>query len=212
MNLNIFVILLISAILISSCPGCEAFSLFGNIFSGIGDWFKGIFVSIGKWLVNIVWSIGDSIKNALAYMFKDIFSAMSAMQNAANTNVQDSLGKMFGTEMFNISNILEGMMYTGELPIEYYIESISVEKEFEHLDEITTNLRTAIFVWLGISLTFIVIIILLITFYCKLKKDYQTAQELENTVLKKYKKKLAEKKKNISREVKKNAGLRRRKL
>ena len=205
-------ILLLSAILISICPGCEAFSLVGNLFSGIGDWFKGIFVSIGKWLVNIVWSIGDSIKNALEKIFEDIFSTMSAMQNQVHTNVQDSLGKMFGSEMFNVSNLLERMMYIGELPIEYYRESISVEKEFEHLDEITTNLRTAIFVWLGISLTFIVIIILLITFYCKLKKDYQTAQELENTVLKKYKKKLAKKKQIITCEVRKNAGLRRRKF
>ena len=209
MNLNI---LLLSAILILSCPGCEAWGIAGNIFSGIGDWFKGIFVSIGKWLSNLVWSIGDSIKNALASMFRDIFSAMSAMQNEVNTNAQDSLGKMFGPEMFNVSNLLEGMMYTGVLPIEYYMESISVEKEFEHLDEIITNLRTAIFVWLGINLTFILSIILIVTFYCKLKKDFQIAQELETTVLKEYKLKLAKKKQIIRREVRKRAGLRGRKL
>ena len=137
---------------------------------------------------------------------------MSAMQNEVNTNVQDSLGTMFGSEMFNVSNLLEGMMYTGELPIEYYMENISVEKEFEHLDEIITILRTAIFVWLGISLTFIVIIILLVTFYRKLKKDFQNAQELENTVLKEYKLKFKKKKESIRREVRNRAGLRRRKL
>ena len=137
---------------------------------------------------------------------------MSAMQNEVNTNVQDSLGTMFGSEMFNVSNLLEGMMYTGELPIEYYMENISVEKEFEHLDEIITILRTAIFVWLAISLTFIAIIILIVTFYYKLKKDFQNAQELENTVLKEYKLKFKKKKESIRREVRNRAGLRRRKL
>ena len=205
MNLSI---LLLSAILLSSCPGCEAFSIFGNIFSGFGNWVKGIFVSIGKWLVNIVWSIGESIKNALASMFKDIFSAMSAMQNEVDTNAQDSLGKMFGSEMFNVSNLLEGMMYTGELPIEYYMKSISVEEEFEQLDDIMTKLRTVIFVWLGTSLMILIVIIFIVTFYCKLKKDFLMAQKLENTALRKFKKK----QQIIRREVRERAGLRRRKL
>ena len=202
MNLKI---LLLSAILISICPGCEAFSLVGNIFSGIGNWFKGIFVSIGEWLVNIVWSIGESIKNALTSMFKDIFSAMSAMQNEV-TDAQNSLGKVFGSDMFNVSNLLEGMMYTGELPIEYYMKSISVEEEFEQLDEIMTKLRTVIFVWLGISLTFLILIIIIVTFYWKLKKDFLMAQQLENDFLKKIKKK-----QTIRREARERAGLRRRK-
>ena len=203
MNLKILVL---SAILISICPGCEAFSLVGNIFSSFGNWVKGIFVSIGEWLVNIVWSIGESIKNALTSMFKDIFSAMSAMQNEV-TDAQDSLGKVFGSDMFNVSNLLEGMMYTGELPIEYYMKSISVEEEFEQLDEIMTKLRTVIFVWLGISLTFLILIIIIVTFYWKLKKDFLMAQQLENDVLKKIKRK-----KQISRrEGGERAGLRRRK-
>ena len=205
MNLSI---LLLSAILLSSCPGCEAFSIFGNIFSGFGNWVKGIFVSVGKWLVNIVWSIGESIKNALASMFKDIFSAMSAMQNEVDTNAQDSLGKIFGSEMFNVSNLLEGMMYTGELPIEYYMKSISVEEEFEQLDDIMTKLRTVIFVWLGTSLMILIVIIFIVTFYCKLKKDFLMAQKLENTTLRKFKKK----QQIIRREVRERAGLRRRKL
>ena len=205
MNLNI---LLLSAILLSSCPGCEAWSLFGNIFSEIGEWFKDIFVSIGKWLSNIVWSIGDSIKNALASMFRDIFSAMSAMQNEVDTNAQDSLGKMFGSEMFNVSNLLEGMMYTGELPIEYYMKSISVEEEFEQLDDIMTKLRTVIFVWLATSLMILIVIIFIVTFYCKLKLDFLMAQKLENTALRKFKKK----QQIIRREVRERAGLRRRKL
>ena len=203
MNLKI---LLLSAILISICPGCEAFSLIGNVFSVFGDWVKSIFVSIGEWLVNIVWSIGESIKNALTSMFKDIFSAMSAMQNEV-TNAQDSLGKVFGSDMFNVSNLLEGMMYTGELPIEYYMKSISVEEEFEQLDEIMTKLRTVIFVWLGISLTFLFLIIIIVTFYFKLKKDFLMAQQLENDFLRKIKKK----KQIIGREVRERAGLRRRK-
>ena len=198
----------LSAILLSSCPGCEAFSIFGNIFSSFGNWVKGIFVSIGKWLVNIVWSIGESIKNALASMFKDIFSAMSAMQNEVDTNAKDSLGKMFGSEMFNVSNLLEGMMYTGELPIEYYMKSISVEEEFEQLDDIMTKLRTVIFVWLGTSLMILIVIIFIVTFYCKLKKDFLMAQKLENTTLRKFKKK----QQIIRREVRERAGLRRRKL
>ena len=205
MNLSI---LLLSAILLSSCPGCEAFSLVGNIFVEFGNWVKGIFVSIGKWLVNIVWSIGESIKNALASMFKDIFSAMSAMQNEVDTNAQDSLGKMFGSEMFNVSNLLEGMMYTGELPIEYYMKSISVEEEFEQLDDIMTKLRTVIFVWLGTSLMILIVIIFIVTFYCKLKLDFLMAQKLENTALRKFKKK----QQIIRREVRERAGLRRRKL
>ena len=204
MNLSI---LLLSAILLSSCPGCEAFSIFGNIFSSFGNWVKGIFVSIGKWLVNIVWSIGESIKNALASMFKDIFSAMSAMQNEV-TDAQDSLGKVFGSDMFNVSNLLEGMMYTGELPIEYYMKSISVEEEFEQLDDIMTKLRTVIFVWLGTSLMILIVIIFIVTFYCKLKKDFLVAQKLENTALRKFKKK----QQIIRREVRERAGLRRRKL
>ena len=132
---------------------------------------------------------------------------MSAMQNEVDTNAQDSLGKMFGSEMFNVSNLLEGMMYTGELPIEYYMKSISVEEEFEQLDEIMTKLRTVIFVWLGISLTFLILIIIIVTFYWKLKKDFLMAQQLENDVLKKIKRK-----KQISRrEGGERAGLRRRK-
>ena len=139
-------------------------------------------------------------------MFKDIFSAMSAMQNEV-TDAQDSLGKVFGSDMFNVSNLLEGMMYTGELPIEYYMKSISVEEEFEQLDEIMTKLRTVIFVWLGISLTFLILIIIIVTFYWKLKKDFLMAQQLENDVLKKIKRK-----KQISRrEGGERAGLRRRK-
>ena len=139
-------------------------------------------------------------------MFKDIFSAMSAMQNEV-TDAQDSLGKVFGSDMFNVSNLLEGMMYTGELPIEYYMKSISVEEEFEQLDEIMTKLRTVIFVWLGISLTFLILIMIIVTFYWKLKKDFLMAQQLENDVLKKIKRK-----KQISRrEGGERAGLRRRK-
>ena len=138
-------------------------------------------------------------------MFKDIFSAMSAMQNEV-TDAQNSLGKVFGSDMFNVSNLLEGMMYTGELPIEYYMKSISVEEEFEQLDEIMTKLRTVIFVWLGISLTFLIFIILIVTFYWKLKKDFLMAQQLENDFLKKIKKK-----QTIRREARERAGLRRRK-
>ena len=138
-------------------------------------------------------------------MFKDIFSAMSAMQNEV-TDAQDSLGKVFGSDMFNVSNLLEGMMYTGELPIEYYMKSISVEEEFEQLDEIMTKLRTVIFVWLGISLTFLILIIIIVTFYWKLKKDFLMAQQLENDFLKKIKKK-----QTIRREARERAGLRRRK-
>ena len=131
---------------------------------------------------------------------------MSAMQNEV-TDAQDSLGKVFGSDMFNVSNLLEGMMYTGELPIEYYMKSISVEEEFEQLDEIMTKLRTVIFVWLGISLTFLILIIIIVTFYWKLKKDFLMAQQLENDVLKKIKRK-----KQISRrEGGERAGLRRRK-
>ena len=139
-------------------------------------------------------------------MFKDIFSAMSAMQNEV-TDAQNSLGKVFGSDMFNVSNLLEGMMYTGELPIEYYMKSISVEEEFEQLDEIMTKLRTVIFVWLGISLTFLILIIIIVTFYWKLKKDFLKAQQLENDVLKKIKRK----KQIIRREARERAGLRRRK-
>lgn len=138
-------------------------------------------------------------------MFKDIFSAMSAMQNEV-TDAQNSLGKVFGSDMFNVSNLLEGMMYTGELPIEYYMKSISVEEEFEQLDEIMTKLRTVIFVWLGISLTFLILIIIIVTFYWKLKKDFLMAQQLENDFLKKIKKK-----QTIRREARERAGLRRRK-
>ena len=130
---------------------------------------------------------------------------MSAMQNEV-TDAQDSLGKVFGSDMFNVSNLLEGMMYTGELPIEYYMKSISVEEEFEQLDEIMTKLRTVIFVWLGISLTFLILIIIIVTFYWKLKKDFLMAQQLENDFLKKIKKK-----QNIRREVRERADLRRRK-
>ena len=131
---------------------------------------------------------------------------MSAMQNEV-TDAQDSLGKVFGSDMFNVSNLLEGMMYTGELPIEYYMKSISVEEEFEQLDEIMTKLRTVIFVWLGISLTFLILIIIIVTFYWKLKKDFLMAQQLENDFLKKIKRK-----KQISRrEGGERAGLRRRK-
>ena len=130
---------------------------------------------------------------------------MSAMQNEV-TNAQDSLGKVFGSDMFNVSNLLEGMMYTGELPIEYYMKSISVEEEFEQLDEIMTKLRTVIFVWLGISLTFLFLIIIIVTFYFKLKKDFLMAQQLENDFLKKIKKK-----QTIRREARERAGLRRRK-
>ena len=131
---------------------------------------------------------------------------MSAMQNEV-TDAQNSLGKVFGSDMFNVSNLLEGMMYTGELPIEYYMKSISVEEEFEQLDEIMTKLRTVIFVWLGISLTFLILIIIIVTFYWKLKKDFLMAQQLENDVLKKIKRK-----KQISRrEGGERAGLRRRK-
>ena len=130
---------------------------------------------------------------------------MSAMQNEV-TNAQDSLGKVFGSDMFNVSNLLEGMMYTGELPIEYYMKSISVEEEFEQLDEIMTKLRTVIFVWLGISLTFLFLIIIIVTFYWKLKKDFLMAQQLENDFLKKIKKK-----QTIRREARERAGLRRRK-
>ena len=138
-------------------------------------------------------------------MFKDIFSAMSAMQNEV-TDAQNSLGKVFGSDMFNVSNLLEGMMYTGELPIEYYMKSISVEEEFEQLDEIMTKLRTVIFVWLGISLTFLILIIIIVTFYWKLKKDFLMAQQLENDFLKKIKKKQTSR-----REARERAGLRRRK-
>ena len=130
---------------------------------------------------------------------------MSAMQNEV-TDAQDSLGKVFGSDMFNVSNLLEGMMYTGELPIEYYMKSISVEEEFEQLDEIMTKLRTVIFVWLGISLTFLILIIIIVTFYWKLKKDFLMAQQLENDFLKKIKKK-----QTIRREARERAGLRRRK-
>ena len=131
---------------------------------------------------------------------------MSAMQNEVDTNAQDSLGKMFGSEMFNVSNLLEGMMYTGELPIEYYMKSISVEEEFEQLDEIMTKLRTVIFVWLGTCLMILIVIIFIVTFYCKLKKDFLMAQKLENTALRKFKKK----QQIIRREVRERAGLRRR--
>ena len=66
-------------------------------------------------------SIGTSLKNALESLVKDIFAAMSAIQTVVKSNAEESLGKIFGEDtIFNYSRILIEMMYTGELPIQYY--------------------------------------------------------------------------------------------
>ena len=79
-----------------------------------------------------------------------------------------------------------GMMYTGELPIQYYMESISIDEEFEQLDQAITTLRTAIFVNLGTNVFFLLIIFFVVTFIYKLKKDFQKAQELEFAITEQY--------------------------
>ena len=133
-------------------------------------------------------------------MVKDIFAAFSATKTVVKTNAESTLGMILGPENFNVSRILLEMMYTGELPMQYYIENISIEKELEHLDQAIAVLRTGIFVNIGINLFLLVIIAFIGTFIFKLKKDFAKAQELEFTVSEGYRKKLKAKKQEIKKE------------
>ena len=125
-------------------------------------------------------------------MVTDVFAAMSAIRTVVKKTAKESLSKMFGEDTRNIEHVLLKMMYTGELPIQYYMENISMEKEFEHLDRVIVVLRTGIFVNQAINLFLLVIIMLIITFICKLKKDFEKDQQLEFTVAEGYRKKLKE--------------------
>ena len=122
-------------------------------------------------------------------MVKDIFAAMSAIRTVVKKTAKESLSKMFVEDTRNIEHVLLKMMYTGELPIQYYMENISMEKEFEHLDRAIVVLRTGIFVNQAINLFLLVIIMFIITFICKLKKDFEKDQQLEFTVTEGYRKK-----------------------
>ena len=130
---------------------------------------------------------------------------MSAIQTVVKSNAEESLGKMFGEDtMFNYSRILIEMMYTGELPVQYYMENISIENEFEHLDRAIFVLRTGTFANMAINLFLLVITMFIITFICKLKKEFEKAQQLEFTVAEGYRRKLKERKREIMKVEKKS--------
>ena len=60
-------------------------------------------------------------------MVEDVFAAISAIENDVKKNADTTLKQGFGLSK-NISDILLEIMYTGELPIQYYTESIKYEQ------------------------------------------------------------------------------------
>ena len=60
-------------------------------------------------------------------MVEDVFAAISAIENDVKKNADKTLKQGFGLSK-NISDILLEIMYTGELPNQYYMESIRYEQ------------------------------------------------------------------------------------
>ena len=54
-------------------------------------------------------------------MVEDVFAAISAVENEVKKNADETMKQGFGLNK-NITEILLGMMYTGELPIQYYMD------------------------------------------------------------------------------------------
>lgn len=71
--------------------------------------------------------IGRAIMNELKFMVEEVFAALSAMENDVKKNADKTLKQGFGLSK-NISDILSEMMYSGDLHIQYYMESKRYEQ------------------------------------------------------------------------------------
>ena len=169
---------LLTLFVILNAQETEAFFL-GNIFTSFGEWIKGIFVSIWNWILDLIFSIGKAIVKEIEALVQDIFAALSAAGEYTKSNFNATLNRVFGPEMFSTSKILIDLMYTGELPIQSYMESVDIEDEFAFLDESIALLRFFTFISLGLSLTFIFLGIVAFSSYKSFRTSFEKVKLAE---------------------------------
>lgn len=180
-------ILLICAILFISAPqGADAFFI-GSFFTSLGEWIKGIFVSIWTWFANLILSIGKAIIKSIQDMVQDILTDFSTAGELTRQNLNATMTKAFGADLFNTTNLLLKLMYVGDLPIQYYLSPVDIEDEFKLLDDVIFKLRSVTFVNLAINLMFIVINILLYLTYRTLNRSFTILKTNETKFVEKLK-------------------------
>ena len=127
----------------------------------------------------------------------DMFAAISISGEMVKTNANNTLQNIFGADNFNSTKILMSLMYTGDLPIENYLESLDIDEEFEYLDQALGNLRVVTLTSLGINLTFTFLGIFFMIFYCNLRRRMRKANELEEKIDKKMREKFNKAKRQV---------------
>ena len=127
----------------------------------------------------------------------DMFAAISISGEMVKTNANNTLQNIFGADNFNTTKILMSLMYTGDLPIENYLESLDIDEEFEYLDQALGNLRVVTLTSLGINLTFTFLGIFFMIFYCNLRRRMRKANELEEKIDKKMREKFNKAKQQV---------------
>ena len=128
---------------------------------------------------------------------RDMFAAISISGEMVKTNANNTLQNIFGADNFNSTKILMSLMYTGDLPIENYLESLDIDEEFEYLDQALGNLRVVTLTSLGINLTFTFLGIFFMIFYCNLRRRMRKANELEEKIDKKMREKFNKAKRQV---------------
>lgn len=134
-------------------------------------------------------------------MATDIFAALSASGKAVKDNANKTLHSIFGAESFNTTRIIMEFMYTGDLPVEFYLTDLDLDQTFGFLESALMNLKIVTYVSLGVNLFFNVCLLIIFLFYCMIRKSLKHADALEVSQSKKMAKKKKLGKKKIQKQI-----------
>ena len=118
-------------------------------------------------------------------MATDMFAALSSAGAAVSSKANGTLQNLFemrdnGT---NITNRILDVMYTGQLPPEYYLRPIDLETEDEFLEELIVVLKVLTYTTVVISTVCIIVMCVLLGCYCSTTIELRSLDELEEEMM-----------------------------
>ena len=147
--------------------GDIASSIMSALWAGIKWFFSWIFNAIWNAIKDMFISIGNYILEGVKAMANDIFAAITVAEELVKKNANQTLQSFLGPDSFNTSKILIDMMYTGKLPIQWYLNSVDLDDEMKFLDKVLDNFQIIAILTFSVTMAFNLLCGIILCWYCK---------------------------------------------
>ena len=163
----------------ASLASTIASSIMSAIWEGIKWFFSWIFNAIWTAIKNMFISIGNYILEGVKAMANDIFAAITVAEQQVKQNANKTLQSFLGPDSLNTSKILIDMMYTGTLPIQWYLDGVDLDNEMAFLDRVLDNFQIIAILTLSVSMAFNLLCGVILCWYCKSRRFLLKVNEIE---------------------------------